>query len=75
MATSQEELDSSRVFQSLKQVVSALVQNFECDDEALKINFNVDAEPFEVAFRFAIHPCPTPWTSSIATLLPRLSAV
>ncbi|MBP5353781.1 MAG: hypothetical protein J6Y67_01430 [Lachnospiraceae bacterium] len=56
MATSQEELDSKRIFTALQQVVSNLVQNYGCDEESMKINFQVDAEPFEVNFKFSIHP-------------------
>lgn len=68
MATSQEELDSKRVFQSLKQVVSNLVQNFGCDDDAMKIEFSVDAEPFEVHFKYSLHP-----SSQLLTLYSKLN--
>ena len=68
MATSQEEIDSKRVFQSLKQVVANLVQNYNCDDEAMKIEFSVDSEPFEVHFRYSMHP-----SSQLLTLYSKLS--
>ena len=68
MATSQEDLDSKRIFATLKNVVSNLVQKYECDEESMKINFDVNSEPFEVAFRFSVHP-----SSQLLTLYSRLN--
>ena len=68
MATSQEELDSKRIFASLKQVVGNLVENYSCDEEAMKIDFSVESEPFEVHFRFSLHP-----SSQLLTLYSKLN--
>ncbi|MBP5463463.1 MAG: hypothetical protein J6Y20_15255 [Lachnospiraceae bacterium] len=68
MATSQEDLDSRRIFATLKKVVSDLVQHFNCDDEAMKIEFQVDSAPFEISFKFSVHP-----VSQLLTLYSKLN--
>ncbi|MBO4653881.1 MAG: hypothetical protein J5649_11260 [Lachnospiraceae bacterium] len=68
MATSQEELDAKRIFATLKKVVSGLVKNYSCDDETMKIEFQVDSEPFEVSFKFSVHP-----NSQLLTLYSKLN--
>ncbi|MBQ6661074.1 MAG: hypothetical protein IJM57_06575 [Lachnospiraceae bacterium] len=57
MATTQEELDSKRMFLSLKTVVGELVENYSVEEEKQTIFFQVSAEPFEVAFKIMLHPC------------------
>ena len=68
MATSQEELDSKRFYSTLKKVVSGIVEHYTCDDEGYKITFSVDGEPFEVLFKFSLHP-----SSQLMTLYSKLA--
>ncbi len=56
MGNSQNELDSLRVFNTLKTVVSNLVKNYDCDEEKMSFLFFVTAEPFEIAFKLMLHP-------------------
>ncbi|MBR5713051.1 MAG: hypothetical protein IKX54_05590 [Lachnospiraceae bacterium] len=55
MTASQQELDCLRVYQSLKQVVSTMVENFDCDDETYTITFSVTGKPFDVVFKMTTH--------------------
>lgn len=68
MATTQEELDSKRIYSTLKKVVSDLVQNYGCDDDAMKMEFCVESEPFEVTFKLSVHP-----NSQLLTLYSKLN--
>ena len=56
MANTQEELDTIRLFKTLKGVISNIVEHFDCNDEKLEFLFSVDSKPFEVSYKLTIHP-------------------